>query len=322
MNQQVINQETSHKHLGLIFSSDCNWHEHIDYVKTKAWSRINVMRKLKFKLDRKSLETIYFSFIRPLLEYANVVWNNCTQYESNELEKIQNEAARIVTGATKLASLHSLYADTGWESLASRREKHKLILYYKMQHGMTPEYLSSLVPPTVGSTARYPLRNESDLQTVPAKSQQYFNSFLPSVTRAWNGLPEEIKNAETITTFKYKLNRNLNKPPAYYFSGTRLGQIYLTRFRLSCSSLHHHLFLKNIINDPLCECGVIEDTNHFFFICDRFRNLRHVLLNTISIFCQPTLEVILYGSTDISVEGNKQIFLAVHEFILKTKRFL
>ena len=44
MNQQVINEETSHKHLGLIFSSDCNWYEHIDYVKTKAWSRINVMQ--------------------------------------------------------------------------------------------------------------------------------------------------------------------------------------------------------------------------------------------------------------------------------------
>ena len=150
------------------------------------------MRKLKFQLDRKSLETIYFSFIRPLLEYANVVWNNCAQYESNELEKITNEAARIVTGATKLASLHSLYTDTGWESLAPRREKHKLILYYKMQHGMTPEYLSLLVPPTVGSTARHPLRNESDLQTVPAKSQ-YFNSFLPSVPKGWNGLPEDIK---------------------------------------------------------------------------------------------------------------------------------
>ena len=322
MNQQVINEETSHKHLGLIFSSDCNWHEHINYVKTKAWSRINVMRKLKFQLDRKSLETIYFSFIRPLLEYASVVWSNCTQYESNELEKIQNEAARIVTGATKLVSLHSLYTDTGWESLASRREKHKLILYYKMQHGMTPEYLSSLVPPTVGSIARYPLRNESDLQTVPAKSQQYFNSFLPSVTRAWNGLPEDIKNVQTITTFKYKLNRNLNKPPAYYFSGTRLGQIYHTRLRLNCSSLNHHLFLKNIINDPLCECGAVEDTNHFFLTCNRFRNLRHVLLNTISTFCQPTLEVILYGSTDISVEENKQVFLAVHEFILRTKRFL
>ena len=51
------------------------------------------MRELKFKLDRKSLQTIYFSFIRLLLEYTDVVWNKCAQYESNELEKIQNEAA-------------------------------------------------------------------------------------------------------------------------------------------------------------------------------------------------------------------------------------
>ena len=39
------------------------------------------MRKLKYKLDRKSLETIYTVFIRPLLEYGDVVWNNCTEYE-------------------------------------------------------------------------------------------------------------------------------------------------------------------------------------------------------------------------------------------------
>ena len=66
------------------------------------------MRKLKFKLDRRSLQTIYFSFIRPLLEYADVVWDNCTQYEVNDLEKIQNEAARIVAGATRLVSINSL----------------------------------------------------------------------------------------------------------------------------------------------------------------------------------------------------------------------
>ena len=124
MNHQAINEVSSHKHLGLILSNDCNWHEHIEYIKTKAWFRINIMRRLKFKLDRKSLEIIYMSFIRPLLEYASVVWDNCAEYESEELEKIQNEAARIVTGATKLVSLEALYIDTGWESLETRREKH------------------------------------------------------------------------------------------------------------------------------------------------------------------------------------------------------
>ena len=71
------------------------------------------MRKLKFLLDRNSLQTIFFSFIRPLLEYADVVWDNCTQYEVDELEKIQNEAARIVTGATRLVSINLLHCETG-----------------------------------------------------------------------------------------------------------------------------------------------------------------------------------------------------------------
>ena len=63
------------------------------------------MRKFKFLLDRKSLETIYFSFIRPILEYGDVVWDNCTQQEKQDIEKIQIEAARIVTGTTKLVQL-------------------------------------------------------------------------------------------------------------------------------------------------------------------------------------------------------------------------
>ena len=78
MAQLNINEVTSHKHLGL-FSEDGSWHKHIDHVKDKSWFGLNIMRKLKFQLDRKSLEIIYTSFIRPLLEYSNVVWDNCIQ---------------------------------------------------------------------------------------------------------------------------------------------------------------------------------------------------------------------------------------------------
>ena len=45
------------------------------------------------------------AFIRPILEYADVVWCNITKYEEDELEKVQLEAARIVTGTTKLVSI-------------------------------------------------------------------------------------------------------------------------------------------------------------------------------------------------------------------------
>ena len=54
-----------------------------------------------------------FYFHTTIIKYADVVWDNCTQYEANELEKIQTEAARIVTGATRLVSTDSLRMETG-----------------------------------------------------------------------------------------------------------------------------------------------------------------------------------------------------------------
>ena len=78
MNRVHINEVQHHKHLGIFLSNDGTWHEHINYITSKAWQKIYVMRKLKFLLDRESLNRIYISFIRPTLEYADIVWNNCT----------------------------------------------------------------------------------------------------------------------------------------------------------------------------------------------------------------------------------------------------
>ena len=47
-NDQSIKEVTSNKHLGILFSNDGTRHEHIDYMTwvSKAWTRINLMRKL------------------------------------------------------------------------------------------------------------------------------------------------------------------------------------------------------------------------------------------------------------------------------------
>ena len=132
MQNLQITEVEFHKHLGIFLANDCTWHHHIKYITEKAWGRINVMRKLKFKLDRKSLEIIYTAFIRPLLEYGDVIWDNCLQYEKQEIEKIQLEAARIATGTTKLVSINALYKEVGWETLEQRRQTHKLTLFFKM----------------------------------------------------------------------------------------------------------------------------------------------------------------------------------------------
>ena len=110
MNGVYINEVQRHKHLGAILSNDGTWHEHINLITSEAWQKICVMRKLKFMLDRDSLNKTYISFVRPTprLEHANILCDSCTQYETNAIERIQTEAARIATGATRLVSLDML----------------------------------------------------------------------------------------------------------------------------------------------------------------------------------------------------------------------
>jgi hypothetical protein len=63
-----------HKHLGLTISHDLTWNEHIEQIVDKANRRLGILRSLKFKLDRLSLEKIYKSFIRPTIEYGDVIF--------------------------------------------------------------------------------------------------------------------------------------------------------------------------------------------------------------------------------------------------------
>lgn len=321
MNNEPIKEVNSHKHLGIFLSNDGTWHEHIDYITSKAWSRINIMRKLKFILDRQSLEIIYISFIRPVLEYADVVWSNCTQYEKNALEKVQLEAARIVTGTTKLVSLELLYKETGWETLEQRRQNHKLCLFYKMLTGLSPNYLSSLIPHVIENTTPYNLRDANNIRLTATRTQLYHNSFLPSSIRLWNEASLDIRESTSVSSLKSNISKNKTRPPEYYHSGNRTLQIQHTRLRTNCSILKHHLFSKNIIDDPYCICGAVETTKHFFLECHRYNDQRTVLLNRLSSFCTPNLKFILFGDKKLDNQTNTQIFLAVHKYILDSKRF-
>ena len=55
--------------------------------------------------------------------------------------------------------------------------------------------------------------------------------------------------------------------------------------------------------------GEIEDTEHYLLNCNLFQNLREELLNTVTTYCQSTLNVLLYGIANLSESENKTIFV-------------
>lgn len=316
MDQNPIKQVKSHKHLGLTFSDDGTWTSHISSSLNKAWQRIGILRSLKSLLSRSSLERMYVSFIRPLLEYADVVWDNCSNTISNDIEAVHNEAARIVSGATKLCNLDRLRNDLNWETLAARRKTHRCIIFFKMRNNLTPAYLSDIIPPQPIQT--YSLRSVPDVPLIHTKTQAYAQSFLPATIRDWNSLPHDTRNSITVSEFKSKLSKPKKNSPLYNL-GTRRLQILHAQLRLGCSSLNFDLHRKNIVESPYCACGAVETTIYYLMQCTRYNDARRLHLSHLP--CALTTNNLLYGDERLPFNSNKSVYLTVQAYIAATRRF-
>lgn len=112
----IISTIESHRHLGVSFNTDAKWNVHIENIVSSVSKRINILRKLKFKISRSNLEKLYLVYIRPIFEYASEVWDNCGYVNAIKLERLQLEAVRIVTGLPVFANSNLIFRELGWET--------------------------------------------------------------------------------------------------------------------------------------------------------------------------------------------------------------
>ena len=201
----------THKHFGIHLSSNNKWTKHIDSVISSASKQVSYLRKLKYQLNKRTLNKLYCTFIRPLLEYGAEVWDGCSMADANRLEKIQMNAARIVTGLPVFASFNSLYLETGWETLSDRRRVRKLTLMFKIVNNDVPSYLLDLLPNRVNETNICNLRNNTDFAIPFTRLCSYESSFFPSTLKLWNDLDTPIRNLPTLPNSKQILRLYVKK---------------------------------------------------------------------------------------------------------------
>ena len=100
---------------------------------------MGMMKRLSLIISRDSLLTIYKSFVRPHLDYADIIYGKPgnVNFES-KLERVQYNACLAIAGT----NWDSIYAELGLESLSVRRWYQKLLFFYKILHGLSPAYLT------------------------------------------------------------------------------------------------------------------------------------------------------------------------------------
>ena len=117
LNDTKLTEVNNHKHLGLTISNNMSWSSHINEILAKAEKRLSMMRRSKHILPRSCLDKLYKSMILPLLDYCDVIYDSCTMYESEQLDKLQRKASLLCTGAFRITSNEKLLKELGWPKL-------------------------------------------------------------------------------------------------------------------------------------------------------------------------------------------------------------
>ena len=202
-NENIINSIPHQKHLGIILDQKLNFQEHINSILSKVNRSIGLLRKLNSVLSRSSLMTIYKSFIRPHLDYGDIIFDQAFNDSfHSKMESIQYKACLAITGAIQGSSKEKLYNELGLESLQSRRWMHKLCHFYKIVRNQAPSYLTDIVP---SQNRSYTLRNSHNVPLMVTNHQFFKNSFFPSTIIEWNNLDLDIRNSENL----YILKKNI-----------------------------------------------------------------------------------------------------------------
>lgn len=124
----------------------------------------------------------------------------------DKLEKIQLIAARIVTGLPIFASRESLYFETGWETLYSRRKISRLKTMYKIDRNILPSYVNDIFPNKRATVSNYmyTTRNAQNYSIPKCRLDLYKSSFVPTVVDEWNALSTDVRESDSVRIFKEK----------------------------------------------------------------------------------------------------------------------
>jgi hypothetical protein len=317
----------SHKHLGLLFNSILSWSEHIDSQVSRCNRLIGMLQKFKYRWSRKALETCYLSFIRPVIEYCDIIYDGCTIAKGKTLENVQLEAARLVLGAKRGTSHEAIYLELGWQTLANRRYCHKMVKMYSIVNKLAPNYLIEIFNTYIMDGENRTRAQQNKCFKIPlCKRMHHKNSFVVSGIIAWNRLDLKLKTLTSLSSFKLKLNDHTSKIKLPFYEKTsRKTQVSFTQLRVGFSNLNYDLFLKGCVTESKCVCGAEkEDLDHFFSHCYLYDDIRKVMFaDILSVSRNVSLKpaALFKGSEFLNNAENMLILCYVCKFIEQSKRF-
>ena len=198
-----LKREHSTKFLGVHMDESLSWNVHVDTVLRKIAKYIPILYNIRRNLTAESLKLIYNSLIYPNIMYCNSVWGACCDFRLRPLKVMQKKLVRVISFESPFHHTKELFEKLNILNLDKINKYVNLLYTFKKLQVNSGEFL---IQTSCYSTRSSQIRSIALPNIVSAHSRQ---SVVWRGASLWNGLPEEIRQEQSYSTFKRKLKKLL-----------------------------------------------------------------------------------------------------------------
>ncbi len=207
--ESIIPKSDTATNLGVHWDSELSLKKQVEKTCKSAFYHLRNIYRIRKCLSQSDAETLVHAYITSRLDYCNSLYVNLPEYLIQDLQMVQNAAARLVVGLRKFDHISQSRMDLHWLPVKQRIDFKVLLLTYKAVMGEGPQYLADMFIPT-GSD--YSLRSDyKDQYKVPKSKKKCCGdrAFSIAAPKLWNDLPQYLKYAHDVTDFKANLKTHL-----------------------------------------------------------------------------------------------------------------
>ena len=188
------------KLLGIYIDWKLKFNDRVDIICSKANRKIKALYRLRSKLNASQKLVLYNSFIMTHFNYCPVIWMFCGKTANRKIDNIQRKALQSLYN--DFSSNHEELLEKGKHlTIHKMNKRHLLVQVFKCLNKENPPFLDNIFIPK--STIYMNLRR-NDTLILPKTSTITWgiHSISYRGSRAWNTLPDDIKDISSLEIFK------------------------------------------------------------------------------------------------------------------------